>query len=55
MSYNTKALQFKKIKKEKGRNSPSSGSPQVSNLIYEKELYFTVHKTVCFQSERIVP
>ena len=52
MSYNTKALQFKKKKeKEKEKTPLSAASPQASNLICEKELYFTVHKTVYFQSE----
>lgn len=50
MSYNTKAPQFKK-KKEKKKICLLAASPQPSNLICEKELYFTVHKTVCFQSE----
>lgn len=53
MNYNTKALRFKKKKKKKGIETPLPlASPQASNLICEKELYFTVHKTVYFQSER---
>lgn len=49
MSYNTKPLPLKKKKREKEKKK--FASPQPSNLICEKELYFTVHKTVYFQSE----
>lgn len=52
MNYNTKPLQFKKKRKKKKETPFPLASPQASNLICEKELYFTVHKTVYFQSER---
>lgn len=42
----------KSKKQKKKKNTPlPPDSPQASNLISEKELYFTVHKTVYFQSE----